>query len=96
MSMKKTDLDKNMGKKLDGRMKGTQSPPRFGPGSAQAVAKRDKAAPDPAVRMVSVACRLPADLATRLRERATGVEGGVSAIVAQAVERWLASSVDAA
>ncbi len=88
MSMKKTDIEKNMAKKLDGRMKSSAVPQRFGQGSAPK-AKAEPGAGPVAAKLVPVSCRLPAELVTRMRERATGVEGGMSALVAQAVEQWL-------
>lgn len=100
MSMKKTDLVKHLAKKLDGRMKGAGIPERFAQGSAMAGAKRaeravpaeredraDAAAP----RLVAVACRLPADLVSRLRKRAVDHEGGIHALMAEALQAWLAS-----
>ena len=92
MSMKKTDLYKNLAKKVDGRMKSAPVPQRFGPGAVAVAEKRDKDARDPATRLVAVSCRLPADLVNRLRERAAGEEGGINVVIAQAVERWLESA----
>lgn len=91
MSMKKTDLVKNLAKKLDGKMKSAGIPQRFGQGSAAAVDKRETRARDAAPKLVPVACRLPADLVVRLRERAMAQEGGVNVVIAQALEQWLTS-----
>jgi len=87
MSLKKTDLVKNLAKKLDGRMKAAGVPRRFAQGAADVADKRDK--PDAAVKLVPITCRLPADLVARLRERAVGHEGGINALMAQALERAL-------
>ena len=92
MTMKKTDLEKHMAKKLDGRMKSAAVPPRFAQGSAL---PKDKAVPKPpgaAARLVAVSCRLPADLVNRLRERAVAREGGLNAVLAEAAEQWLAAA----
>ncbi|HEY4079174.1 MAG TPA: hypothetical protein VGM81_00640 [Burkholderiaceae bacterium] len=93
MSMKKADLEKHLAKKLDGRMKSTSIPKRFAQGSAQAAAesaaKREKPAKEATNKLVSVACRLPADLLNRVRDRAASHEGGINALMAQALERWL-------
>jgi len=86
MSMKKTDLEKHLAKKLDGRMKSSIVPQRFGKASAAVAGQGERKA---VARLVPVACRLPADLVTRLRERAVGFEGGLSALMAQAAARWL-------
>lgn len=95
MSMKKTDLEKQFAKKLDGRMKSSIVPQRFGQGSAAAGAKAELKSRSSAVKLVSVACRLPAELVNRLRERAVGHEGGLNAVMTQAVALWLESPVRA-
>ena len=92
MSMKKTDLEKHLAKKLDGRMKANAVPQRFGQGSAKSKEKAEQNARPVAAKLVPVSCRLPAELVHRLRERAIGHEGGMSALVAQAVEQWLATA----
>jgi hypothetical protein len=92
MSMKKTDLEKNTAKKLDGRMKSGAVPPRFGTGSAQAASKTVEAAKPSGPRLVALSCRLPADLVSRLSEHAASHEGGMSALMTQALEQWLASA----
>ena len=87
MSQKKTDLVKNLAKKLDGRMKAAGVPRRFAQGAADVAAK--KAANEAPVKLVPITCRLPAELIARLRERAAGHEGGINALMAQALERAL-------
>ena len=92
MSLKKTDLVKNLAKKLDGQMKAAGVPRRFAQGAAEVAAgvanKRDKQEAA-AAKLVPITCRLPAELVTRLRERAAGHEGGINALMAQALERAL-------
>jgi len=88
MSLKKTDLVKNLAKKLDGRMKAAGVPRRFAQGAAEVADKRDKQE-SAAVKLVPITCRLPAELVARLRERAIGHEGGINALMAQALERAL-------
>lgn len=88
--MKKTDLVKGLAKKLEGKMKTAGIPRRFAQGSAEAAEKREARAPAAAAtKLVPIACRLPADLVNRLRERAVGQEGGVNAVIAQALALWL-------
>ena len=91
MSMKKTDLEKHLAKKIDGRMKSGIAPQRFGQGSnltaAQAASKPKIATP----KLVPIACKLPAELANRLRLRTVTLEGGMNAAITQAVELWLNS-----
>jgi hypothetical protein len=98
MSMKKTDLVKNLAKKLDGRMKSAGVPHRFAQGAADAAGRRDKdskgekgdkRAQEAAAKLVPITCRLPAELVARLRERAVAHEGGINALMAQALERAL-------
>jgi len=83
MTLKKTDLYRNLKLKLEGRMKGAPVPGRF---AAEAAAVPDRKAQrklDAAAGLVPFACKLPADLATTLRERAAQHEGGVNALVEQ-------------
>lgn len=91
MSLKKTDMVKHLAKKLDGKMKSAGVPQRFAQGSAAAgaAAVAPRSSPPPAPKLVPLACRLPADLAQRLRQRAVGVEGGMNALLAQALGEWL-------
>ncbi|MGL6112072.1 MAG: hypothetical protein ACRC2B_18420, partial [Rubrivivax sp.] len=92
MSMKKTDLEKQMAKKLDGQMRAGPASHRFGQGS---VAAKDKTGQKPGPRttkLVPVSCRLPTELVAQLRERAVGFEGGLSALMTQAVQHWLAAA----
>ena len=90
MSMKKTDLVKQLAKRLDGRMKGAGVPGRFAQGAAGVPDKREQRRRDSAAGLVPFACKLPADLVKRLGERAAAHEGGVNALVAQAIEKVLA------
>ena len=87
--MKKTDLVKNLAKKLDGRMKGAGVPARFGQGASEAVDKREQRRRDSAAGLVPFACKLPSELVKQLNERAAAHEGGLNAFVAQALERAL-------
>ncbi|MES3016050.1 MAG: hypothetical protein V4750_20280 [Pseudomonadota bacterium] len=89
MSMKKTDLTKHLAKKLDGRMKAAGVPDRFAQGAADATDKREQRRLDSAAGLVPFACKLPGELVKRLHERAAAHEGGVNALVAQALEKAL-------
>ncbi|MES2098527.1 MAG: hypothetical protein V4569_01790, partial [Pseudomonadota bacterium] len=86
---KKTDLTKHLAKKLDGRMKAAGVPDRFAQGAAEATDKREQRRLDSAAGLVPFACKLPSALVKRLHERAAAHEGGVNALVAQALERAL-------
>ncbi len=89
MSMKKTDLEKHMAKKLDGRMKSGSIPQRYARGASVAKEKPEQKLRPAPNKLVAVSCRLPAELVTQLREKATGFEGGISALLTQAAEQWL-------
>ena len=83
MSMKKTDLAKNLALKISGQMKSAGVPGRFAQGAAAVVDRREQRKRDAAAGLVPFACKLPAELVKQLNERAAGVEGGVNALVAQ-------------
>ena len=96
MSMKKTDLEKRLAKKLDGRIKSGLAPQRFGKGTTAAAAKTEVKSQVSVAKLVPVAFRLPSELVNRLRERAVGFDGGMNALMAQAVELWLGSAAGTA
>jgi hypothetical protein len=90
MSMKKTDLEKHLSKKIDGKLKSGLASQRFGQGSAAAATAKSELKAKPTVaKPVPVAIKLPAELLARLRERAVKVEGGINAVIAEAAELWL-------
>jgi len=93
MTMKKTDLYKNLAKQIDRKQKAAATPQRFGAGAAAVPAKRDKHA-DATAKLVPVTCRLPAELVATMRERAATTPGGMSTLVAAAVEQWLSAADD--
>ncbi len=90
MSMKKSDLDKNLGMKISGKMKTAVVPDRFTQSAAAAVDKREQRKRDSAAGLVPFACKLPGDLVRRLHDRAVGHEGGLNALVVAALEKALA------
>jgi len=96
MSMKKTDLEKQLAKKLDGKMKSGIVPRRFGQGAATVGAQGARKPAHAKTRLVPVACRLPAELVARLRGRAVVYDGGMNALLAAAATLWLQTAeVDA-
>lgn len=86
MSLKKTDLAKNLALKLDGRMKAAGVPGRFGHAATEPLDRRERRKRDAAAGLVPFACKLPAELAVRLHERAASHEGGLNALVAELLE----------
>ena len=89
MSMKKTDLVKQLAKKLDGRMKTAGIPGRFAQGAAEVVDRREQRKRDAAAGLVPFACKLPADLANALREKSAGREDGINGLVAELLKKAL-------
>lgn len=90
MSMKKSELDKHLGKKVVGEMKGAGVPGRFAQGASAMPDRREKRRLDAAAGLVPFACKLPADLAATLRERAAAHEGGINGLVAELLRKGLA------
>lgn len=89
MSMKKTDLVKNLAKKIDGQMKVAGVPPRFGQGAAAVLDRREQRKIDAQAGLLPFACKLPADVVKRLHERAAGHDGGMNALVAALLQQAL-------
>ena len=92
MSMKKTDLEKNKAMKIDGKMKSAGVPSRFAKNAAEVVDKREQRRRDTAAGLVPFACKLPAELVKQLHARAAAQQGGINAVVAQALEQALAQT----
>lgn len=91
MTLKKFDLAKNLGLKINGQMRAAAIPGRFAADAAP-LDKREQRRRDAAAGLVPFACKLPGDLVKRLNERAAAHEGGVNAWVAQCLEAGLAAS----
>ncbi|RQO63447.1 hypothetical protein DBR47_02620 [Paucibacter sp. KBW04] len=87
MSMKKTDLDRLAGLKLDTQMRGAPIPGRFGQGAAQLPDRKEQRRLDSAAGLVPFACKLPAALAQSLREQAATHEGGINGLVAELLRK---------
>ncbi len=83
MSMKKTDLVKNLAKKIDGQMKGVAVPGRYGQAASAVIDKREQRRLDAQAGLLPFACKLPADLVRQLHDCAVGHEGGLNALIAQ-------------
>ena len=89
MSMKKSDLDKHLGKKLGGQMKTAGVPGRFAQGAGEMVDRREQRRRDAAAGLVPFACKLPSDLAATLRERGAGHANGINALVEELLRKAL-------
>ncbi|MED5619087.1 hypothetical protein [Ideonella sp. BN130291] len=88
MTMKKTDLARQLSSKIEGRMKGAAAPERFG-AAAAAPDKREQRRLDAAAGLVPFACKLPSALATTLRERAATHPQGLNGLVAELLQQAL-------
>jgi hypothetical protein len=89
MSMKKSDLDKHLGKKLGGQLKAAGVPGRFAQGAGEMVDRREQRRRDAAAGLVPFACKLPSDLAATLRERGAGHANGINALVEELLRKAL-------
>lgn len=89
MSMKKSDLDKLAGKKVGGQMKAAGTAGRYGQGSGEVVDRREQRRLDAAAGLVPFACKLPADLASALRDKGAGREDGINGLVAELLQKAL-------
>ncbi len=90
MSLKKTDLAKNLALKIDGRMKAAGVPGRFGHAAADIVDRKEQRRRDAAAGLVPFACKLPSDLVKALQERAASHDGGLNALTAELLRKALA------
>lgn len=89
MSLKKTDLAKNLALKIDGRMKAAGVPGRFAQGAGAVVDRKEQRRRDAAAGLVPFACKLPADLVRTLQERGAAHEGGLNGLVAELLQQSL-------
>ena len=89
MSMKKSDLDKNLGLKIGGKMRAATIPARFAQDARTVVDKRELRRRDAAAGLVPFACKLPADLVRQLQERAAAHPGGLNGLMVEALGKGL-------
>ena len=89
MSMKKSDLDKQLGKKVGGQMRVAGAAGRFGQGVSEVVDRREQRRLDAEAGLVAFACKLPMPIVERLRERSTGHPGGINGLLAELLEKAL-------
>ena len=89
MSMKKSDLAKLLGSKIEGQQKGKATPGRFAQGAAAMPDRREQRRLDAAAGLVPFACKLPASLAATLREKSAGRADGINGLVAELLQKAL-------
>lgn len=90
MSMKKSDLDKNLGLKIGGKMKAAAIPARFGQEAGAVPDKREQRRRDTAAGLIPFACKLPSDLVRQIQERAAAQPGGVNTVMVELLHKALA------
>jgi len=89
MSLKKFDLAKNLGLKINGQMKSAGIPGRFAQGAGEVVDRKEQRRRDAAAGLVPFACKLPAELVKKINERGAAHEGGVNALLAEVIGKSL-------
>lgn len=87
--MKKTDLDKNMGLKIAGRMAVGGVPARFGQQSAAVPNRREQRKADQAAGLVPFAVKLNAELVKRVQDEATARGCALNELVAELLAKGL-------
>jgi hypothetical protein len=89
MTMKRTDLEKSLGQKINGKRGPTEAAGRYGAGAANVVDKRELRKQDRALGQVAFACKLPADMVKQLQTLGAAHEGGINAFVAGLISKSL-------
>jgi len=90
--MKKTDLEKNKGLKIEGRLAASGVPARFGAQAAAvtgAQARREQRKTDQAAGLVPFAVKLNIDLVARLQALAVERQLGMNELVAEVLAKGL-------
>lgn len=89
MSMKRTDLEKNRGLKINAKLGAAGTPGRFAAEAASAMDKRAQRQQERAQGLVPFACKLPTGLVKQLQERGALHPGGINALMAELIARAL-------
>lgn len=90
MSMKSTDLEKNRGLKINGRIAAAGVPSRFGAAAGHIADKREQRQLERAAGQVPFACKLPMELVKQLQQRAASHPGGLNALMTEILGAALA------
>lgn len=88
--MKKTDLEKNKGLKINSKLKLAGSPDRFGKEAAVALDRREQRKLDQSLGLVPFAVKLNIDLVKQVQELAQTRQTGVNELVAELLKKGLA------
>jgi hypothetical protein len=89
--MKKTDLYKNEGLKINGQMRRAGTPDRFGSAAGAAVSRRDQRKLEQAQGLVAFAVKLDGELVKQIHARAESRQTGINETVADLLVKGLAA-----
>lgn len=87
--MKKTDLEKNKGLKINSKMKQAGSPARFGKEAAVALDRREQRRLDQSLGLVPFAVKLDGDLVKQVQALARERNTGLNEVVAELLKKGL-------
>lgn len=89
--MKRTDLEKNIGLKINSQIKRPGAAGRIGQGAAVAVDRREQRKLDQALGLVPFAVKLNADLVKQIQSLAQERQAGLNEMVAELLQKGLDS-----
>jgi hypothetical protein len=87
--LKKADLEKSKGKKIDSQINRPVTPGRFGGGTAAVVDRREQRKRDQALGLVAFAVKLDAELVKRLHSLATERQVSLNELTAELLNKGL-------
>lgn len=87
--MKKADLEKSKGKKIDRQMNQPATPGRFGQGAAVVVDRREQRKRDQALGLVPFAIKLDTELVKQLHSLAQERQTGLNELTAELLKKGL-------
>lgn len=91
--MKKTDLDKNIGLKVNSRMKQAGTPVRFGKGAAEVRDRREQRKRDQSLGLVPFAVKLNGELVKQIQTLAQTRQIGMNELVTELLQKGLESKL---
>jgi hypothetical protein len=92
--MKRTDLEKHLGKKVEGRMRREPSPDRYGALSTAVAGKKEQRERDKAAGLVPFAVKLPQPLVAELQALAKERGASLGELAAELLRSALSSGRD--
>jgi hypothetical protein len=87
--MKRANLEKSKGKKIDRQMSQAPIPGRFGQGAAVVVDRREQRKRDQALGLVPFAVKLDAEMVKQLHALAQERQAGLNELVAELLKKGL-------